>query len=90
MILDSLIWENHVNSVNVQIHEHLIEILQNLIRINTTNPPGMFYKAFDVFNATPFVDRGCAGTIHAADERVPVDTLDFGAKALYSDIQKFH
>ena len=31
-----------------------------------------------------------ASTIHAADERVPVEALDFGVKAVYQAIQKFH
>lgn len=31
-----------------------------------------------------------AGTIHAADERVPVAALDFGVKAIFSALQQFH
>jgi acetylornithine deacetylase/succinyl-diaminopimelate desuccinylase-like protein len=31
-----------------------------------------------------------AGTIHAADERVPVSALDFGVKAIFCALQKFH
>ncbi len=90
MILDSLIWENHVTAANAPIHEHSAVILQNLIRFNTTNLSGMFYKAVGVFNATPCVGGGFVGAIHAADERVPVDALDLGTKALYSALQKFH
>ena len=28
--------------------------------------------------------------IHAADERIPVDALDFGAEAVWRAIQRFH
>ena len=35
-------------------------------------------------------DFSFIGTIHAADERVPVDALDFGTKVLYSALQKIH
>jgi acetylornithine deacetylase/succinyl-diaminopimelate desuccinylase-like protein len=35
-------------------------------------------------------DFSFIGTIHAADERVTVDALDFGMKAVYSALQKFH
>lgn len=35
-------------------------------------------------------DFSFVGTIHAADERVPVAALDFGTKAIYSALQKFH
>jgi acetylornithine deacetylase/succinyl-diaminopimelate desuccinylase-like protein len=31
-----------------------------------------------------------ARTIHAADERVPVAALEFGVKAIYNALQKFH
>jgi acetylornithine deacetylase/succinyl-diaminopimelate desuccinylase-like protein len=30
------------------------------------------------------------GTIHAADERVPVEAVEFGARAVYQAIQQFH
>ncbi len=35
-------------------------------------------------------DFSFVGTIHAADERVPVAALDFGTNAVYSALQKFH
>jgi acetylornithine deacetylase/succinyl-diaminopimelate desuccinylase-like protein len=35
-------------------------------------------------------DFSFIGTIHAADERVPVAALNFGAQAVYRAIQKFH
>jgi acetylornithine deacetylase/succinyl-diaminopimelate desuccinylase-like protein len=35
-------------------------------------------------------DFNFASTIHAADERVPVAALDFGSKAIFNAIQKFH
>ncbi len=35
-------------------------------------------------------DFNFASTVHAADERVPVAALDFGAKAIFKAIQKFH
>ena len=35
-------------------------------------------------------DFSFVNTIHAADERVPVAALDFGTKAVYSVLQKFH
>ncbi len=31
-----------------------------------------------------------ASTVHAADERVPVAALDFGVKAIYNALQRFH
>ena len=31
-----------------------------------------------------------ASTIHAADERVPVEALDFGVRAIFNALQKFH
>ncbi len=34
-------------------------------------------------------DFSFVGTIHAADERVPVKALDFGMKAIYEAIQRF-
>ena len=33
---------------------------------------------------------GLTGTIHAADERVPVAALDFGVQAIFQAIQRFH
>ncbi len=35
-------------------------------------------------------DFNFVSTVHAADERVPAAALDFGVKAVYSAIQKFH
>jgi acetylornithine deacetylase/succinyl-diaminopimelate desuccinylase-like protein len=35
-------------------------------------------------------DFSFISTIHAADERVPVAALDFGVKAIFSAMQKFH
>jgi len=35
-------------------------------------------------------DFSFIGTIHAADERVPVNALEFGTRAIYSAMQKFH
>ncbi len=35
-------------------------------------------------------DFSFIGTIHAADERVPVAALDFGTQAVYEVLQKFH
>ena len=35
-------------------------------------------------------DFNFANTIHAADERVPVAALDFGVKAIFEALQKFH
>lgn len=35
-------------------------------------------------------DFNFISTVHAADERVPVKALDFGAQAVYSVLQKFH
>ncbi len=35
-------------------------------------------------------DFNFAGTIHAADERVPVAALDFGVAAIFNALQKFH
>lgn len=35
-------------------------------------------------------DFSFIGTIHAADERVPVNALEFGTQAIYSAMQKFH
>jgi acetylornithine deacetylase/succinyl-diaminopimelate desuccinylase-like protein len=35
-------------------------------------------------------DFNFVATIHAADERVPVEALDFGTQAVYQAIQKFH
>jgi acetylornithine deacetylase/succinyl-diaminopimelate desuccinylase-like protein len=35
-------------------------------------------------------DFSFISTIHAADERVPVSALEFGVKAVYSALQKFH
>jgi acetylornithine deacetylase/succinyl-diaminopimelate desuccinylase-like protein len=35
-------------------------------------------------------DFSFIGTIHAADERVPVKALEFGIQAVYSALQKFH
>jgi acetylornithine deacetylase/succinyl-diaminopimelate desuccinylase-like protein len=35
-------------------------------------------------------DFSFIGTIHAADERVPVNALEFGVQAIYSALQKFH
>jgi acetylornithine deacetylase/succinyl-diaminopimelate desuccinylase-like protein len=29
------------------------------------------------------------GLVHAADERVPVDAIDFGTKAIYQAIQRY-
>ncbi len=34
-------------------------------------------------------DFSFIGTIHAADERVPVTALEFGTRAIYSALQKF-
>ncbi len=31
-----------------------------------------------------------AGLIHAADERIPVETLTFGSEAIYQLLQCFH
>jgi hypothetical protein len=47
----------------IPIYERPAELLQNLIRFDTTNPP--------------------------ADERVPVDALDFGVKAIFKAMQRF-
>jgi len=35
-------------------------------------------------------DFSFIGTIHAADERVPVKAMEFGVQAVYSALQKFH
>jgi acetylornithine deacetylase/succinyl-diaminopimelate desuccinylase-like protein len=35
-------------------------------------------------------DFGFARLIHAADERIPVDALEFGAEAVWRAIQRFH
>ena len=35
-------------------------------------------------------DFNFVSTVHAADERVPVAALDFGVKAIFSALQKFH
>ncbi len=35
-------------------------------------------------------DFSFVGTIHAADERVPVEAMNFGVKAVYEVLQKFH
>ncbi|KAF0106775.1 MAG: peptidase M20 [Anaerolineaceae bacterium] len=35
-------------------------------------------------------DFSFIGTIHAADERVPVKAMDFGVQAVYQAIQRFH
>ncbi|MBI4732520.1 MAG: M20/M25/M40 family metallo-hydrolase [Chloroflexi bacterium] len=35
-------------------------------------------------------DFNFVATVHAADERVPVEALEFGAQAVYSALQKFH
>jgi acetylornithine deacetylase/succinyl-diaminopimelate desuccinylase-like protein len=35
-------------------------------------------------------DFSFVSTIHAADERVPVAALEFGVKAIFSALQKFH
>jgi acetylornithine deacetylase/succinyl-diaminopimelate desuccinylase-like protein len=35
-------------------------------------------------------DFSFIGTIHAADERVPVAALEFGAQAVYKAMQRFH
>ena len=35
-------------------------------------------------------DFSFVGTIHAANERVPVKAIDFGVRAIYSALQKFH
>jgi len=35
-------------------------------------------------------DFSFIGTIHAADERVPINALDFGVRAIFSALQKFH
>jgi len=35
-------------------------------------------------------DFNFISTVHAADERVPVAALDFGVKAIFSAMQKFH
>ncbi|MFH1524382.1 MAG: M20/M25/M40 family metallo-hydrolase [Chloroflexota bacterium] len=35
-------------------------------------------------------DFNFASTVHAADERVPVAALDFGVKAIFNALQKFH
>jgi acetylornithine deacetylase/succinyl-diaminopimelate desuccinylase-like protein len=35
-------------------------------------------------------DFSFASTIHAADERVPVAALDFGVKAIFEALQRFH
>ena len=53
-----------------------------------------FYKlGIQTYGFTPLqFSEGFAltGTIHAADERVPVKALEFGMQAVYSAIQKFH
>ncbi len=35
-------------------------------------------------------DFSFIGTIHAANERIPVNALEFGTRAIYSAMQKFH
>jgi acetylornithine deacetylase/succinyl-diaminopimelate desuccinylase-like protein len=30
------------------------------------------------------------GLVHAANERVPVDAIDFGVQAIYQAIQRYH
>jgi acetylornithine deacetylase/succinyl-diaminopimelate desuccinylase-like protein len=34
-------------------------------------------------------DFNFSSTIHAADERIPVEALDFGAQAIYQALQRF-
>jgi acetylornithine deacetylase/succinyl-diaminopimelate desuccinylase-like protein len=35
-------------------------------------------------------DFAFAKLIHAADERIPVDALEFGAEAVWRAVQRFH
>ena len=61
-----------------------VELLQRLIRFDTTNPPG------NEAECVGFV-RGLLEEVivHAADERIPVAALEFGTEAVTRALQRF-
>ena len=93
------------NGKGTPIYERPVELLQQLIRFDTTNPPGneraciqfiqslMNESGIQTYGFTPLKlpeDFNFVRTVHAADERVPVEALDFGVRAIFSALQQFH
>jgi acetylornithine deacetylase/succinyl-diaminopimelate desuccinylase-like protein len=92
------------SAVPVSICQRPAELLQHLICFDTTNPPGneagcihflddlLQQVGIQRYGYLPMrlpEDFNFSGTIHAADERIPVKALDFGAQAIYQALQKF-
>ena len=68
-------------------------ILLPLLQIGVTD--GRFFSRAGVqtYGFLPMrlpEDFAFAKLIHAADERIPVEALEFGAEAVYRAIQRFH
>lgn len=89
MIGDTLRVTSHAVQAD-GIQDRPVELLQRLLRFDTSNPPGEERACIDGFlpmqlpPELPFMRL-----IHAPDERLPADALEFGTRAISRALERF-